>query len=605
MYLGRRIPGLNRVTPKYNSNLLCPSEIKAYAFFYSGRHFHLWSENVKVGNEQSLARTSTRLSRVAAAISAGVGLIVLLSWIFGIEAVLNISPAFATMKVNTSIAFILLGFALWSVNARPDDLSGIRASRNESLVQAGRICAFLAMLIGLLTLIEYLFGRGLGIDNLLIRDRVTVHSPYPGRMTRLSGLNLMLIGATLLAVDLETRGGKRPAQWLAILVFLDSYTAVLGYVFGVASFYKVGGFTSMAVHTALLYMLLCTGLLLARPGKGLMRLATDTTAGGLIFRIFVPMALITVPLLAWLRYMGQRTGLYGAEFGMALLVLSNAVALSALIWWLAGMVRTHVLGRTEVEQKMETDQERAKREAAILEQRVHERTIKLEEAVAELERSTYTISHNLRAPIRSILAFADFLITDFGDKVDEGGREYLKRIKTSAWRMDTLIEGVLAYSHVSRTEPSMTAVDLDRLLDGLVADYAGEGDIQVAHPLGTVSADAFLVEQAVSNLMENAFKFVRPGTRAQIEVWSKPENGKLRLTVHDRGIGVPAESGDRIFRSFERAHEGYAGSGIGLAIVRRAVEQMGGRAGFDSKAGEGSSFWIELRKAEATTTSSS
>jgi signal transduction histidine kinase len=247
---------------------------------------------------------------------------------------------------------------------------------------------------------------------------------------------------------------------------------------------------------------------------------------------------------------------------------------------------------------MGKDKERADEQAAILERRVAERTAELQETVADLEHSSYTISHDLRAPIRAIQAFADFLLADFGEKLGTTGRDYVDRIKSSAQRMDRLVEGVLAYSRVSRSESRLTAVDLDRLMDTLVPDYASPARVHVSHPLGTVRANQCLLEQAVLNLLDNAVKFVRPGTKPQIDVWTEPDDGKLRLVVHDHGIGVPAGNTDKIFRTFERVHEGYPGTGIGLAIVKRAVERMNGRVGFESKADEGSTFWLELPAAE-------
>jgi signal transduction histidine kinase len=529
-------------------------------------------------------------SRVTAALSTAMGLVVLFGWIFDIHRVARISPGSATMKVNTSVAFILFGVALWSARSGAQD--------GKVLVRVSQACAVVVGLIGLLTLSEYIFGWEPGIDNLIIRDHHTVHNPHLGRMSLITALDFVLLGVAFLIMDFETRGGQRPAQWLAIAVFLGGFVALLGHAYGIESLYHVGPYASMALQTTFLFVLISAGFLCARPRKGLMVLATDTTAGGWIFRRFLPPAILVAPVLGWLRLLGQRAGLYSLEFGTALLVISYMVVLSALIWWAAGFVRTESLDRAESEERMESDKKRAKEETTFLERRVTERTAKLQETVIELERSSYTISHNLRAPIRALLAFADFLMADYGEKLDATGRDYVSRIKVAAQRMDALIEDVLAYSQVSGAKLQLTAVDLDRLVEGLVPEYGGPAaEIQVAHPLGMVCANESFLALAISNLIENAVKFVRPGTKPQVDVWSEPRDRKLRLVVHDHGIGVPAESRDKIFTSFERAHEGYPGTGIGLAIVKRAVERMSGRVGFDSKTGEGSSFWVELPKA--------
>jgi signal transduction histidine kinase len=551
---------------------------------------------VNFGRKEILERRLTTLSGVTVVICLAVGLTVLLGWVFDVHALITISPISATMKANVAVAFILSGITLWSlvrVN-RGNISSPSRVKRAKLLTRVSRVCAMPVALIGLLTLSQHIFGWDLGIDNLIVRDHHTVHTLYPGRMSPVTASDFLLLGVAFLLVDFETRSGKRPAQWLVLPVFLDGFIALLGYTYGANWLYRVGANFAMSLHSAVLFVLISAGFLFARPSKGLMVVATDTTAGGWIFRRFLPTALILIPVLGWLRLHGERAGLYGFEFGLALMVMSNVIVLSVLIWWAAGFVRRESLDRTETEQKMQTDQERAKEQAMILEQLVQERTLKLQETVTELERSSHTISHNLRAPIRAMQAFADFLLADFGEKLGTTGRDYVHRIKTSAQRMDRLIEDVLAYSRVSRSEFRLTPVDLDTLMDALVPDYAGSARVQISHPLGTVRANQCLLEQAVLNLLDNAVKFVRPETKPQIDVWTEPDDGKLRLIVHDHGIGVPAGNSDKIFRTFERAHEGYPGTGIGLAIVKRAVERMNGRVGFESKADEGSSFWLEL-----------
>jgi signal transduction histidine kinase len=496
------------------------------------------------------------------------------------------------MKFNTALAFFLLGVALWLANARTDGKAG------KVLRPISQACAVVIALIGLLTLTEFMFEWKPGIDNLIVQDRHTVHTPRPGRMSPTTAFEFLLLGTALLMIDFETRRGRRPAQWLVLAVFLSGFIALVGYFYDVESLYRVGAFSSVAVHTAALSVLVSVGFLCARPGKGLMLIATDTTVGGRIFRRFLPVAILLMPALGWLWLRGRESGLYGLEFGIAIFVMSNAVILSMLIWWAANFVRSESIDRAVTEKKMERDKERATEETTFLERSVRERTAKLRETVSELERSSHTISHNLRAPVRAVLAFSDFLMVDFGDKLDDTGRDYVSRIKLAAKQMDALIEDVIAYTQVSSARLQLTAVDLDTLVEAVAPGYRTPGaDIRIAHPLGTVRGNESFLTLALCNLIDNAVKFVSPGTKPQVEVWSQRENASIRLIVHDHGIGVPTASGDKIFRTFERAHEGYPGTGIGLALVKRAVERMEGSVGFDSKAGEGSSFWVELPKA--------
>lgn len=245
----------------------------------------------------------------------------------------------------------------------------------------------------------------------------------------------------------------------------------------------------------------------------------------------------------------------------------------------------------------EKGKEQAREQAVNLEKLVSERTASLQETVAELELTSYAISHNLRAPLRAMEAFANFLITDYGHNLDATGLDYLNRINSAAQRMDRLIEAVLAYSRVSRSEIHLAPVNLDRLIELVLPEHIEPEEVRIAHPLGSVTANETFLAQAVSNLIDNAAKFVRPGIRPEINIWTEQDGGKVRLIVRDRGIGLPSGTGDKIFRSFDRAHEGYPGLGIGLPIVKRAIERMGGRVGVESELGHGSSFWIELPEA--------
>ena len=235
-----------------------------------------------------------------------------------------------------------------------------------------------------------------------------------------------------------------------------------------------------------------------------------------------------------------------------------------------------------------------------LEHTVEERTASLQQAVGQMEEFSYSVSHDLRAPLRAIQTYAETLLEDYGAKLDDEGLEYLQRILNASARMDRLTRDVLTYSKVSRTSVAVAAISLDRLVSETIEQYAPaqrrNGAIRVESPLGSVLAHEPLLVQAVSNLIGNGIKFVVPGRELRLRIRTEPRDGEVRLWVEDNGIGIPPEYQHRIWGMFERVHpkESFEGTGIGLAIVRKAAERMGGSVGLDSDGVTGSRFWIQL-----------
>ncbi|MDZ8078667.1 MAG: CHASE3 domain-containing protein [Nostoc sp. DcaGUA01] len=239
-----------------------------------------------------------------------------------------------------------------------------------------------------------------------------------------------------------------------------------------------------------------------------------------------------------------------------------------------------------------------------LEQRVIERTAQLQETNQELEAFTYTISHDLRAPLRTMQGFAQALEEDYTDKLDSVGQEYIEYITEGAVQMDTLIADLLAYSRLSRAEIQMQEVDLTSVVKEALKQVSTElqeqqAQVTVAKPLPAAIAHRSTLVQVVTNLLSNAMKFVQPGIQPKVEIYAKEQHNYIQLFVSDNGIGIAPEHQERIFRVFERLHgvEIYPGTGIGLAIVRKGVERMNGRTGVESQLGAGSRFWIALPKA--------
>jgi signal transduction histidine kinase len=270
---------------------------------------------------------------------------------------------------------------------------------------------------------------------------------------------------------------------------------------------------------------------------------------------------------------------------------------------LLARVETHIKlarFRSEVEDALRKAHEELIQMNRDLERRVHDRTASLQEAIAQMEEFSYSVSHDLRAPVRAMHGYARAVLEDYEDKLDERGKEYLERILQSGSRMDRLINDVLTYTRVSRRETPLARVSLDRLVRDILSQHPAlaqdRARVCVPSELPDVVGHEPSLSQVVSNLLDNAVKFVAPGVKPEVVIHCQRDNGNVRLWIDDNGIGIRPEHQTRLFGMFERLHsEGkYEGTGIGLAIVRKATERMGGKVGIVSDGNNGSHFWIEL-----------
>lgn len=260
--------------------------------------------------------------------------------------------------------------------------------------------------------------------------------------------------------------------------------------------------------------------------------------------------------------------------------------------------------RRKAEDALREAQVKLAEHATRLEETVAERTARLVETVGELEAFSYSIAHDMRAPLRSMVGFSGLLSNEYGSKLDDLGRDYLRRISASASRLDRLIQDVLNYSKVVRGELRLESVDALMLLREIIESYPNlqppDARIVICEPIPRLHINPAAFTQVASNLLGNAVKFVAPGVTPEVRVWAEDKGPLVRLWFEDNGIGIEAEVIPRLFQMFQRGHrpEAYDGTGMGLAIVRKAVERMGGTVGVDSAPGRGSRFWVELQKAD-------
>jgi signal transduction histidine kinase len=446
-----------------------------------------------------------------------------------------------------------------------------------------------------------------------------------------------LLGMGIALLDVRIKGVGL-TQLFAVFAALVALLALVGHVCGAAEFYgqlsrapRVG----MPPQVMIVMLLLACGLLCARPDRGLIAILWSYTPGGILARWLllapaVGLLLTGVVYLVLTRVIPVDRAVRTWTMG-----LSNLLFGTVAIWGAAHALhklglerdrahheleervqqrtaelseanlalRTEIKDRKQAEQALREARDRLEDQAIQLECRVQERTAKLAETVGDLEAFSYSVAHDMRAPLRGMQGFAQLLIEEHAMKLNPEARDYLDRIASSASRMDLLIQDALEYTQVLRSETELKPVDLDQITRQLIRTFPGwhspHAEISVIGTLPAVLGHEGFIVQCLSNLIGNAVKFVTPGTTPRVRIWAEPLETHIRLYVVDNGIGIASKDHDRVFRMFERINHAdeYEGTGIGLAVVRKAVERMKGCVDFESEPGRGTRFWIELKKA--------
>ncbi|MBD2082881.1 ATP-binding protein [Leptolyngbya sp. FACHB-17] len=245
--------------------------------------------------------------------------------------------------------------------------------------------------------------------------------------------------------------------------------------------------------------------------------------------------------------------------------------------------------------------EELRRYAEELEKLVRDRTQQLEEANQDLDTYAHSISQNFQARLRGVRAYAEALQQDHGEALDATPRQWLRYILQETKQIEAIVQGLLVYNRLNRSRLTLHPLNLNSVVSDTLDQVEWEvqqteAKVMVNSPLLPVIGHYSTLIQVMASLLTNAMRFVAPDARPTVRVWAEQRKQYVRLWVEDQGIGIAPENQDRIFEIFERLHaeETYPGTGIGLAVVRRAVQCMGGQVGVESRLGHGSQFWIEL-----------
>jgi signal transduction histidine kinase len=520
-----------------------------------------------------------RFARLLAVLTASMGVAVLLGWSTGAVVLKSVHADLVAMNPTTAIGFVLAAVSLWLSVSETD-------SRSRNAIATTMAVSILA--IAAFRLIGYL-GPDVGIDRLLFRDRLDAEA-IPNRMAPNTAAAFLLSGLALLGLRYRSRLTTGITQALSLLVFGIAIITLCGYVYQSAELVRVRLFIPMALHTAITFAFLSFGTLCARPRRGLFsELISDGTgsrmARGLLFAVF------GIPLvLGWIRVRAESAGLFDPATGAALVAVAWTGILGATVWWQARALNRAEAARREDERRVAT-----------LNRELSTRTVDLEAANRELEAFSYSVSHDLRAPLRSITSFSQALLEDHAGALDPEGRDYLDRVVRAGRKMADLIEDIMILSRITRSEIVHTRVDMSgtarEIAEDLVEANSGRSVELVIEPDLAAEGDPKLLRIALANLLDNAWKFTGRVAHPRIEFGAMPSaNGEHVFYVRDNGAGFDMRHTERLFGPFQRLHSDaeFPGTGVGLATVQRVVRRHGGRIWAESSVNQGAAFFFTL-----------
>ena len=530
-----------------------------------------------------LAERGRKIGALAATAPILLGLCGLLGWSLDNRYLTSIQPDLVAINPLTAICMILAGASM---------LLLFRGAGRERTVRA-MAAAILAA--GVIRLMGFYTPWDLPLDRILFPDRLKDVPFGPNHMAPNTAFAFLLLGGAILAIARRDGRGRNLSQGLGVILAAYAFFGLLGYLFHFVSLYRVAAHIPMAVPTILGFLFASIGVLCLDPKSGPMSLVFSESTGGAMARRLLPVVILVPTVAAWLRLQTRPDGYLDLIASITQLTLANVIIASTAVYFASKRLDGEDRKRKSAEE-----------EISRLNQSLQRQTERLKTANEGLEAFSYSVSHDLRAPLRHVTGYMDMLKRSLEGKLedDSGGKaaRHMVVITEAVKRMGALIDDLLEFAKLERAQLRMAPLSMEDLVRESIRrvepDARGRKIVWDMRKLPEVEADRSLVEQVLVNLLSNALKYSRTRREPRVEIGFAPgEAGHGAFYVKDNGVGFDMKYADKLFGVFQRMHKDseFEGTGIGLANVRSIVQKHGGKVWAEAEPDRGATFFFSLR----------
>lgn len=520
------------------------------------------------GNQTICMSTRGKLVPTLTFLVIGIAIATLLGWVLQLQAMTRLLPGLPAMNPLTASLFFLSACSLYLISIKRQGVPGI-------------ILCGLVIILSFMNLVWPLTGLSGAPDEVLFSHRLERDPSgiVTTKMALTTSINFVCIGCSIGLMGFQKVRFRKLSMFLSLPVLALSFSFIVGYLYYVRSFYSMLVSVPMAFHTSLSFILLAVAVLYTRPSVGFMEEFVSKMSGGRIARNVLPWVIALPFVIGILQLLGERLQIFRPETGEAISVICLIMFFLVILWKTARYLN-------------EADKQNISMNS------------QLKVLNKELESFSYSVSHDLRAPIRSINGYTGWLKEDFGESLGEEGRKILQVIEENGNRIDRQIEALLEFSKLGKKELKLTQVDMNKLaLDVVEAVNQGiEHNSRIAvMDLPPALGDHDLLFLVLQNLVLNAVKYSSKKEKPTVEIGCMKVQGRSSYYVRDNGAGFDMHYHDKLFGVFQRLHkkEEFEGTGAGLAIVNRIITKHGGKIWATSKLEEGATFYFYLHESEA------